>query len=180
MVDLLALLTGALANPFVYFLLVFGLAILIAIILPIPIEIVLLLPLDPNLSMPIGQRLNLFSVALVAVALGKAVGAWLVFLFGLKVEKSITKWTERSKAFRRFVAALEKFVRRTGTMGLYILLSIPLMSDTAVLYFYALFNEEGKALEQRHFILSNFLAGVNRVALVFILGLTLIPGLLTP
>ena len=42
------------------------------------------------------------------------------------------------------------------------------MSDTAVLYFYALFNEEGKALDQRLFILSNFLAGINRVAILYI------------
>jgi len=171
MVDLIAFLAAAIENPAVYFLLVFVYAILIAIILPIPIETALLLPLSQG-------NLTLFTVALFAVALGKAVGAWLVFLLGVKVEGAITKWSQRWTWFATFVEYLERFVRWSGTLGLYVLLSIPLMSDTVPIYFYALFNKEGKALDQRQFILSNFLAGFNRVALLFILALTLFPGLL--
>jgi len=170
-VDLLLLLAEAVENPFIYFLLVFVYAILIAIILPIPIETALLLPIQRG-------SLVLFTVALFAVALGKAVGAWLVFLLGVKVEGSITKWSNRWKWFAKFVEYLERFVRWSGTLGLYTLLSIPLMSDTLPIYFYALFNKEGKALDRRQFILSNFLAWFNRVALLFILAVTLIPGLI--
>jgi len=162
-----------LGNPVVFFLLAFGLSVLIAIILPIPVELFLVIPFEEGSA-------TLMAVALVAVAFGKAVGAWLVFLLGLKVEGAIYKWSARAEWIAKVVDALGRFVRRTGAIGLYILLSIPLMSDTAVLYFYALFNKEGKAIDERLFIASNFLAGVNRVALVFILGLTLFPGLLKP
>lgn len=166
-------------NPVVFFLFTFGFSVLIAIILPIPIEIFLIVPfLDPVLTP--GGKVALMTIALFAVALGKAVGAWLVFLLGVKVEEAMHRWAERARLFARILDALERFVRWSGTIGLYILLSIPLMSDTAVLYFYALFNEEGKAIDQRLFIASNFLAGINRVALVFILGLTLVPGFLNP
>jgi len=173
------LIIGFLGNPVVFFLLAFGLSVLIAIILPIPVELFLVIPfLEPGLDP--GQRLTLMTLALFAVALGKAVGAWLVFLLGVRVEKAMHRWAERSKLIARIMAGLEKFVRKTGAIGLYILLSIPLMSDTLVLYFYALFNEEGKAIDERLFIGGNFLAGINRVALVFILGLTLFPFLLNP
>ena len=74
--------------------------------------------------------------------------------------------------------ALERFVRVTGVLGLFVLLSVPFMSDTAVLYLYALFNEEGKALDRRQFIASNFLAGISRVALFFLLALTIFPWLI--
>src|SRR2546426_2538078 len=171
MVDLIGLLAEAIKNPFVYFGLVFVYAILIAIILPIPIETALILPLQQG-------SITLFTVALFAVALGKAVGAWLVFLLGVKIEGSITKWSARFKIVERIVKGLEKFVRWSGTLGLYTLLSIPLMSDTLPIYFYALFNKEGKVLDQRQFILSNFLAGFNRVALLFLLAVTLWPGLI--
>ena len=171
MVDLLQILLDSYNTPWIYMLLAFGYAILVAIILPIPIETALLLPIQKG-------SLVLFTVALFAVALGKAVGAWLVFLLGVKVEGSITKWSNRWHWFAKFVGYLERFVRWSGTLGLYTLLSIPLMSDTLPIYFYALFNKEGKALDRRQFILSNFLAGFNRVALLFILAVTLIPGLI--
>lgn len=168
-----------LGNPVVFFLLAFGLSVLIAIVLPVPVEVFLIIPFTaPGLDA--GARINLMTIALIAVALGKAVGAWLVFLLGVKVEHAMNRWAARSKLIARILGGLEKFVGKTGAIGLYILLSVPLMSDTAVLYFYALFNKEGKAIDQRLFIGSNFLAGVNRVALVFILGLTLFPGLLNP
>ena len=160
-----------LTNPLIYFLIVFGFSIAVAIILPIPIEVALVFALTAG-------SLALFTAALVAVALGKAVGAWLVFLLGLKVEGAMHRWAQRSKVFERILKALERFVRVTGVLGLFVLLSVPFMSDTAVLYLYALFNEEGKALDRRQFIASNFLAGISRVALFFLLALTIAPWLM--
>lgn len=171
MVDLLQILQDAIGNPVVYFLLVFVYAILVAIILPIPIEFALVFALG---------NLGLFTAALLAVGLGKAVGAWLIFLLGVKVEGAMTKWAQRARWIEKTLNALERFVRWTGELGLYILLSIPFMSDTVPIYFYALFNEEGKAIDQRGFIVSNFLAGINRVAIFFILALTILPGLIPP
>jgi membrane protein DedA with SNARE-associated domain len=163
-VDFGQILCDVLVNPVVYFLLVFGFSIAVAIILPIPIE----LPLFVAIA---GGSLTLFTTALLAVALGKAVGAGLVFLLGLKVEGAMNRWAQRSKAIERILKALERFVRYTGTIGLFVLLSIPFMSDTAVLYFYALFNKNGKAIDQRNFILTNFLAGISRVAAFFLVAI---------
>jgi membrane protein DedA with SNARE-associated domain len=165
-VDFGQLMCEVLTNPVIYFLLVFGYSIAVAMVLPTPIE----LPLFVAIA---GGSLTLFTAALLAVALGKAVGAWLVFLLGLKVEGAMNRWAQRSKIIKRIMDALERFVRYTGTLGLFTLLSIPFMSDTAVLYFYALFNEEGKSIDRRHFIITNFLAGISRVSLFFILAITL-------
>jgi len=162
-VDLLQILQDLVSNPIVFFLLVFLFSIAVAIILPIPIEVALVFALAGGTA--------LFTAALLAVASGKAVGAWLVFLLGVKVEGAIHRWSTRSKVFAKILVALEKFVRWTGAFGLYVLLSIPFMSDTAVLYFYALFNKNGKAIDQRNFILTNFLAGISRVAAFFILAI---------
>ena len=164
MVDFGLVLCDLLTNIVVYFLIVFVFAIAVAIILPIPIEVALVVALW-------GRDLGLFTAALLAVAAGKAVGAWLVFLLGLRVEKAMSKWAARSRVVERILHALERFVGYTGAFGLFILLSIPFMSDTAVLYFYALFNKNGKAIDQRNFILTNFLAGISRVAAFFILAI---------
>lgn len=169
MVDFNRLLCDFLTNPVIYFLIVFGFAIAVAIILPIPIEVALIFALA-------GGSLGLFTVALVAVASGKAVGAWLVFVLGVKVEHAMHKWSERSKVFARILSAMERFVRWSGAIGLFVLLSIPFMSDTAVLYLYALFNEEGKTIDRRHFILTNFLGGISRTAAFFIVAIALLPG----
>ncbi len=84
MVDFVAILVAALENPIVYFLLVFVYAILVAIVLPIPIETALILPIA-------ARNLGLFTAALFAVAFGKAVGAWLVFLLGVSTRSSTRK-----------------------------------------------------------------------------------------
>ncbi len=169
MVDFNQLLCDFLTNPIIYFLIVFGFAIAVAIVLPIPIEVALIFALT-------GGSIGLFTVALLAAASGKAVGAWLVFLLGLKVEGAMHRWSQRSKIIARILKGLEKFVRWTGSIGLFILLSIPFMSDTAVLYFYALFNEEGKAIDRRQFIVTNFLAGISRTSAFFIVAIALLPG----
>ncbi|HKZ64488.1 MAG TPA: hypothetical protein VJ400_08595 [Thermoplasmata archaeon] len=166
-------LCGFLTNPLVYFLIVFLFSIAIAIVLPIPVEIALVLVFFRS-------DLGLFMAAVFAVASGKAVGAWLVFWLGLKVEAAMHRWSQRSRIIERIMNAFERFVRVTGTFGMFVLLSIPFMSDTAVLYFYALFNAEGHTIDRRRFILCNFLAGISRVSLFFILALTIFPWLIGP
>jgi hypothetical protein len=140
-------------------LLAFGYAILVALILPTPIEIAFLKPLiEQSWSLLIGTSL--------AIAAGKTVGAFLIFVFGLNVEGSVRKWSERWRLAAWFVKKTEKFVERTGSTGLYVLLSIPIMSDTIPIYVYSIFNAEGKALERNLFLIANFLAALNRVAIV--------------
>ena len=159
MVDLVQFLLDSYNTPWIYMLLAFGYAVLVAIVLPIPIEIALFKPLsDQNFGFLIGTSL--------AIAAGKTVGAWLIFIFGLNVEGSIRKWSLRWRFAAWFVAKAEKFVQKTGYTGLYVLLSIPLMSDTVPIYVYSVFNADGKALERNMFLIANFLAALNRVAIL--------------
>jgi hypothetical protein len=169
-VDLIQVLNDAYNTPWLYMLLAFVYAVFVALVLPIPIEIALLLPL-------IDGRWGYLAGIALAIAAGKTVGAWLIFLLGLNLEASVRKWSERWRLARWFVAKTEKFVRRTGHTGLYLLLSVPMMSDTIPIYVYSLFNEEGKALERNMFLIANFLAAVNRVAILamaFVIGANLI------
>src|SRR5437879_2188437 len=128
-------------------LLAFGYAILVAIILPIPIEIALVKPLaDQNFGFLLGTGL--------AIAAGKTLGAWLIFIFGLNIEGSIRKWSARWRVADWTVRKAENLVQKTGYAGLYLLLSIPLMSDTIPIYVYSVFNQEGKALERTMFLIA--------------------------
>lgn len=170
--DLIGILLGAYANPYVFLPLVFLYAIAIAVVLPIPIELSLVAPILD------GQWGYLVGIAL-ALAAGKTVGAWLIFVFGIKVEDNIRWWSEKWRFAKWFVEKTDLFVQKTGYLGLYLLLSIPLMSDTIPIYLYSLFNKEGKSLERDIFLGANFFAALNRVAilaLLFIVGVDLING----
>jgi membrane protein DedA with SNARE-associated domain len=158
-VDLLQILADSYNTPWVYALLAFGYAILVAVILPIPIEVALLNPL-------IKQDWGFLIAVSFAIAAGKTIGAWIIFVFGLNIEGSVRKWSERWRLAAWVVTKAEKFVGKTGYTGVYLLLSIPLMSDTIPIYVYSLFNKEGKSLEQNMFLIANFLAALNRVAIL--------------
>jgi len=107
------------------------------------------------------------AVKAVVLGLGKAVGAVVVFYVGNKVNPYIERWMSRHPIGARILKALETFVRRTGWVGLTVLLAIPFMSDTAVNYFYSLLNEEGHAVTRWQFVLANFIGGVAR-AFIFL------------
>ncbi len=157
--DVINFVSAAYNTPALYLSLTFGFSILVAIILPLPIELVLIAPILN------GQWGYLGSVVF-AMAAGKTVGAWLVFYLGVHVEDNIRHWSEKYRIAKRFVTWCEKFVRKTNYAGLYVLLSIPLMSDTIPLYLYSLFNEEGKALNRQAFLVSNFLAAWTRAGIL--------------
>jgi hypothetical protein len=167
MVDPLGVLTFAYDNPPVYFFLTFLFGLAVALILPIPLELALLPPL-------LGHRWGYLPGIVLATAAGKTVGAWMVFLLGVDLEHRIRAWSRRMPLIDWFVRMTDALIRRTGCVGLYAILSVPLMVYKIPLYLYALFNEGGKALERRMFVVSNFLAAVNRVAifaLLFLIGL---------
>ncbi|MEE9116085.1 MAG: hypothetical protein V3U09_04230 [Thermoplasmata archaeon] len=156
--DLIALLSDATANPFVFFPLLFTYSVLVAIILPLPIELALFFVEDPTYMV----------VTAIVIGLGKMVGAWGIFFLGLKVEDNIRRWSEKYKIVNKIVKFSIWFVDKTGYVGLFILLSIPFMTDTVPIYVYALFNEEGKLMKRNYFLLTNFVAGIVR-SLIFIL-----------
>lgn len=129
--------------------------------LPVPVEA--LLPFHPEID----PLLKAF-----VLGLGKGAGAILVFFVGHKVNPWLERWMNHREFWRKFLKALEGFVRKTGWIGLLVLLAIPFMSDTAVNYFYALLNEEGKAVSPLEFIFANVVGGIAR-ALLF---LWILPG----
>ncbi|HYS99950.1 MAG TPA: VTT domain-containing protein [Thermoplasmata archaeon] len=133
-------------------------------ILPIPLE--LLLAAFPQIHPMIKA---------IVVGLGKAIGAVVVFYVGNKVNPYIERWMGGHRLAARILKALERFVRRTGWIGLTALLSIPFMSDTAVNYFYSLLNEEGHAIGRSAFVLANFIGGVIRTLLFLLLVPFVVP-----
>ncbi len=170
--DFINLLLGAYVNPLIFLPLVFLYAIAIAAILPIPIELSLIAPI-------LDQQWGYLVAIAIALAAGKTVGAWLIFLLGVKVEDNIRWWSEKWRFAKWFVEKADLFVQKTGYLGLYFLLSIPLMSDTIPIYLYSLFNKEGKSLERNLFLGANFFAALNRVAVLaglFLVGVDLLRG----
>ena len=170
--DFINLLLNAYGNPYIFLPLVFVYAILIALILPIPIELSLVAPVVNH------QWDYLVGISL-ALAAGKTVGAWLIFVLGVRVENSIRWWSARWRFAKWFVDKADLFVQKTGYLGLYLLLSIPLMSDTIPIYLYSLFNKEGKALERNLFLGANFFAAINRVlvlVVLYLIGVDLVRG----
>jgi len=168
--EFIGILLGAYGNPYIFLPLVFLYAIAIAAVLPIPIELSLVAPI-------VNQEWGYLVGIALALAAGKTVGAWLIFGLGVKVEDSIRWWSEKWRVAKWVVEKAGLFVHKTGYLGIYILLSIPLMSDTIPIYLYSLFNKEGKSLERNLFLGANFLAALNRVAILaglFVIGVDLL------
>jgi len=152
----------ATADPVTFLVLLFVYSIAAAVALPIPVEFFLLLNprVDPLLSAAV-------------LGLGKGVGSIAVFYVGHLVNPWIERWIGRHSIGGRFLKILEKFVLKTGWIGLLILLAIPFMSDTAVNYFYALLNKENEAIGRWSFVIANILGGTAR-ALIFLWILPLV------
>src|SRR5512136_1631708 len=152
--DPLTALTMALTSEtpvtLVYLLVIFGYSFLSAVILPFPVEAIL-----TDVS-PLPEAL--------ALGLGKAVGALAIFYIGSTVEKAIYRY-ERWGFFRWFLDKTEKFVKIAGIFAIYLLNSVPIMSDTVINYLFSVLNKDGKLIDVRLFVLTNFLAGFNRALL---------------
>jgi uncharacterized membrane protein YdjX (TVP38/TMEM64 family) len=144
------------SGPAGYLLSLFLYAVAAAVALPTPVE--LLLPFYPEVN-PLLKA--------TVLGLGKGVGAVAVFFVGKHVNTWLERWSARHARGRRILGLLEAFVRRTGWIGLLVLLAIPLMSDTAVNYFYSLLNREAEAVSRWRFVLANVVGGVVR-ALIFL------------
>ncbi len=157
--DLLNFLTQVSSNPIEYSIVFFVYCVAAAIILPIPVEFGLFLNGDVSIV-----------IKALILGAGKAVGSILVFYLGIKVEGPIRRWT-RFRWFHWLVDKMEWFVMKTKYVGLYLILSIPLMVDTVPVYIFSIFNKEGKAEKLRWFALANFLAGFTRAIIVYLVFL---------
>jgi len=164
--DFMSVLTGVADDPVLYSVVFFGYAVLAAIILPIPVEFGLIL--SPHTP---------WYVLAIVLGAGKAVGSVLVFKIGMEIEGPVRRWSKRMKWFGKFIELCERFVARYGYYALYVLLSIPFMSDTAILYIFSITNKDGEAMQMKWFVVVNFLAGVTRaiflVTLLYIFNINL-------
>jgi len=163
---LIDFLEGTASDPLIFSIIFFIYAVLAAIILPIPVEIGLFFsPATPVL------------VKIFIMGLGKMVGSILVFHIGLTLGDKIKAWSSRWRFFNWIVVKCEWLVSKFHYLGLYIILSIPIMTDTVPLYLFSVFNEKG-VLERKWFAVVSFLGGVTRGAIVFavfyLLGIKLI------
>ena len=154
--ELMNFLTQISANPLEYSIVLYVYSILAAIILPIPVEFGLFL----------SASVSIVIKALILGA-GKATGSILVFYLGVKVEGLVHSLSRRFRWFKWLVDKMEWLVNKLSYVGLYIILSIPLMVDTVPVYLFSIFNHEGKSLQLRYFALANFLAGFTRAMIVF-------------
>lgn len=155
----LALILGYLSDPMVFLPLLFVYSILVAIVLPTPVEIALV----PLLTQP-----AFWAIAAVTIGGGKAAGSYFVYQIGKRADKVIHKASSRASLGKRFRDLLVRFVAKTRYVGLFLLLSIPLMTDTVPLYVYSFFNDQGELLSAPTFVLTNFLAGVTRSLILLI------------
>jgi len=143
-------LTGDDPGTLIYLVVIFVYSFLSAIVLPIPVEAIL------TDVWPLPEAL--------ALGLGKALGAFAIFYIGSTVEKVVYSW-KRFGFFRWFLDKSEKFVKIAGIFAIYLLNSVPIMSDTVINYLFSILNKDGKLIDVRLFVLSNFLAGINRALL---------------
>ncbi|MFQ5552347.1 MAG: hypothetical protein ACE5EW_01250 [Thermoplasmata archaeon] len=154
------LILGYLSDPMVFLPLLFVYSILVAVILPTPVEVALV----PLLTQP-----AFWAIAAVTIGGGKAAGSFVVYHIGKRADKVIHKASSRRSLGKRFRDLCVRFVAKTRYVGLYLLLSLPLMTDTVPLYVYSIFNDQGELLHAPTFVFTNFLAGVTRAVLLLII-----------
>lgn len=143
-------------DPLTYSIVFFIYIIAASIILPIPVELLLFVsPATP------------FILKAVIMGVGKAVGSVVVFYIGLNVEKPIIGLTEKWGFFRMVVSTCKWLVDKLGYIGLYLILSVPIMVDTVPLYLFSIFRKERTDRDLRLFALTNLAAGITRAAIVY-------------
>lgn len=160
--DIIDILLGFVNNPFLYSIIFFIYVILAAVILPIPVEIGLF---NPNIN----------PIILVSIlGIGKGVGSLIVFEIGLKLRRGIKNKFSSTKLTKKIVTICEDFVKNYGYFGLLIIMSVPLMIDSATLYLFSLLNSKGEEEKQvmlrSRFVLINIIAGVIRGTIILFLA----------
>lgn len=160
--DNISILFNVFEDPLIYSIIFLIYVILAAIILPIPVEIGLF---NPNMN-PI--------LLVLIMGIGKGIGSLIVFKIGLKIRKGIKKRFTGSLLTKKIVKYCEGFVKKYGYLGLFIIMSTPLMIDSATLYLFSILNarkkECGRAMVQSRFIFINILAGITRGSIILLLA----------
>jgi membrane protein YqaA with SNARE-associated domain len=162
--DFISILLSITGNPIQYSIIFFIYVILAALILPIPVEIGLFNP-------------NIHPIWLISIlAVGKGIGSLIAFEIGKRVRDTLKKRSSEKKRLilGKIIFWCEKFVIKYGYYGLFIIMSMPLMIDSATLYLFSLLNpKEGKGkrvMARKWFVLINIAAGATRGSIIFIIA----------
>jgi len=152
--DLIDILLNAFGDPISYSIIFLIYVIFAAIILPIPVEIGLFNPYIHPIWL------------IIILAIGKGIGAFIVFNISKTIRKKIKKITieKNWKITKKIISKSENFVKKYGHYGLFIIMSIPLMVDSITLYLFSLLNpiEEKTTLTLTKFVMINMAAGATR------------------
>lgn len=146
---------------------VFVYSVLVAAVLPLPAELVLLPA--PTMELGLSTPASVGVVVLVSAA-GKALGSVLALRIGRgAVNARPSRWL-RDRAFPGAGRAasdgrLTRFVRRYGYLGMAIVLAVPLVPDTAVVYAFAVVDAD-----ERWFAVAAFLGTVGRLLVTLALA----------
>ena len=160
--NLIDILLGTVKDPILYSIIFFIYVILAAVILPIPVEIGLF-------------NSYIHPVLLISIlALGKGVGAVIAFEIGSKVRDIFESKSLGTKLTKKIIDWCERFVIKYGYIGLLIIMSIPLMIDSATLYLFSLLNpkDDGKrAMTRMSFMIINIIAGAIRGSIIILIAI---------
>lgn len=157
--ELIEILLGVMQDPIRYSIIFFIYVILTVLILPIPVEIGLFNPyVHPLLPICI-------------LALGKGVGSLLAFEIGTTIRNALKKKSIGTPLIKKIVSWCERFIRKYGYYGLFIIMSIPLMVDSITVYLFSLLNPKdngNKGMKRTWFVLINIAAGALRGAIILL------------
>ncbi|MBA3045671.1 MAG: hypothetical protein KKH41_04005 [Candidatus Thermoplasmatota archaeon] len=160
-------------DPVAYLTFVFIFSLLAAVILPLPVELVLvgfIAYLMDSSSQFLGLSVGgAFILIAIIMGLGKAAGSWVVFVIGIKAEKLVNKYLSWGW-FQRLLAWVERFCKRFGYMAMFLVMCIPMMTDTVPLYIFSILNKDGEVFDRNWFVLTNLWAGIARTLIVGILA----------
>lgn len=143
-------------DPLVYSVVFFIYIIAATLFLPIPVELLLFLsPATP------------FVLKALLLGVGKAVGSIIVFYIGMNVERPINILTRKWGFFRMVVNFSKWLVEKLGYLGLYLILSVPIMVDTVPVYLFSIFRKDRCDRDLKLFALTNLAAGITRAGIVY-------------
>lgn len=127
------------------------------------------LPVEAGLFNPAFHPLFLIGI----LALGRAVGAFFIFEIGGYIRKKTSTWAVEALQIRKIITILEGFIQRYGYYALFLLMSIPFMLDSVVLYLFSLLNKRKESqvvLARRWFITITIAASVLRGTIILVLA----------
>jgi hypothetical protein len=159
--DFFGFIVDSSSNPFLFGLFFFLYVIINTLALPLPVEL--------GLFNPYIHPLLLIGI----LALGRGAGAFFIFEIGGFIRKKASAWTLNVYRLRRVIDGLERFIQRYGYYALFLLMSIPLMLDSVVLYLFSFLNKKKNAraaLTRRWFIGITMAASILRGIIILLIA----------